>query len=60
LQSLPQYRKFSKQKIQKGTPRPKRLVWTTAETQQQLIRNTEEGPRLEGEVKRVKRDKKGG
>jgi hypothetical protein len=51
---------FSKPKVQKGIPRPKRLVSTDAETQQQLIRNTAEGPRRKGEVRRVKRGKKGG
>jgi hypothetical protein len=51
---------FSKPKVQKGIPRPKRLVSTDAETQQPLIRNTAEGPRRKGEVRRVKRRKKGG
>jgi hypothetical protein len=52
---------FSKPKVQKGIPRPKRLVSTTAETQQQpIIRDTVEKPRRKGEVRRVKRGKKGG
>jgi hypothetical protein len=52
---------FSKPKVQKGIPRPKRLVSTTAETQQPLIRNTAKGgPRRKGEVRRVKRGKKVG
>jgi hypothetical protein len=49
---------FSKPKVQKGIPRPKRLFGTTAETQQLLIRNTVEGPRWEGDLRRVNRRKK--
>jgi hypothetical protein len=52
---------FSKPKVQKGIPRPKRLVSTDAETQQQpIIRDTAEEPRKKGEVRRVKRRKTGG
>jgi hypothetical protein len=51
---------FSKPKVQKGIPRPKRLVSTTAGTRQPLIRNTAEEPRKKGEVRRMKRGKKGG
>jgi hypothetical protein len=51
---------FSKPKVQKGIPRPKRLVSTTAETKQPIIRDTAEEPRRKGEVRRVKRRKKGG
>jgi hypothetical protein len=51
---------FSKPKVQKGIPRPKRLVSTDAETQQPIIRDTAEEPRRTGELRRVKRGKKGG
>jgi hypothetical protein len=51
---------FSKPKVQKGILRPKHLVSTTVETEQPLIRNTAEEPRRKGEVRRVKRGKKGG
>jgi hypothetical protein len=51
---------FSKPKVQKGIPRPKRLVSTNAEIQQQPVRNTAEEPRRKGEVRRVKRRKKEG
>jgi hypothetical protein len=52
---------FSKPKVQKGIPRLKRLVSTDAETQQQpIIRDTAEELRKKGEVRRVKRGKKGG
>jgi hypothetical protein len=49
---------FSKPKVQKGIPRPKHLVSTTAETQQPIIRDTVEEPRRKGEVRRVKRGEK--
>jgi hypothetical protein len=52
---------FSKPKVQKGITRPKRLLSTDAETQQPIIiRGTAEEPRRKGEVRRVKRGKKGG
>jgi hypothetical protein len=47
---------FSKLKVQKGFPRPERLVSTTAGTRQlPLIRNTAEEPRRKGEVRSGKR-----
>jgi hypothetical protein len=45
---------FSKPKVQKGFPRPKHLMSTTAGTRQQLVRNTAEEPRRKGEVRRGK------
>jgi hypothetical protein len=53
---------FSKPKVQKGIPRPKRLVSTTAETQQQptLIRNRGRASKERGSEEGEKRELKVG
>jgi hypothetical protein len=63
MQSLPRYRMFSKPKVQKGIPRPKHLMSTTVGTRQPSLYSSgtpRKRPRREGEVRRVKRGKKGG